>query len=145
MLSTEHGPNGRDEINIIEPGKNYGWPEIRGDEIKEGMETPLLQSGYGEPIEEFTWAPSGATFVDSGPWKGMFLFAGLRSRSLWQLELDENNKVKELNRLLQNKFRRLRSVEQGLNGNIFIITSNLDRNNLPIGKDFLIELEVVED
>lgn len=53
MNATEHGPNAQDEINVIKPGKNYGWPEITGENTKQGMETPLFNSGTD------TWAPSG--------------------------------------------------------------------------------------
>ncbi|WP_246860915.1 PQQ-dependent sugar dehydrogenase [Bacillus sp. REN3] len=53
MYASEHGPSAHDEINLIKPGNNYGWPEITGTEKKEGMETPLFQSG------DDTWAPSG--------------------------------------------------------------------------------------
>jgi glucose/arabinose dehydrogenase len=44
LYSSEHGPSAHDEINVIKPEKNYGWPEIIGDEKKEGVERPLLQS-----------------------------------------------------------------------------------------------------
>lgn len=61
MYSSEHGPSpngGHDEINKIEPGKNYGWPVIVGDAKKPGMETPLYQTG------DETWAPSGIKIND---------------------------------------------------------------------------------
>ena len=57
MYASEHGQSANDEINIIEDGKNYGWPIIEGTESKDGMETPLLTSGT-----KATWAPSGMTF-----------------------------------------------------------------------------------
>ena len=53
MYASEHGQSAHDEINMIEAGKNYGWPIIEGDEQEEGMETPSFQSG------DITWAPSG--------------------------------------------------------------------------------------
>lgn len=59
MYASEHGPSAHDEINIIKPGKNYGWPEIMGKDTKPGMETPLFQSGTD------TWAPSGMAAHDS--------------------------------------------------------------------------------
>jgi glucose/arabinose dehydrogenase len=56
MQATEHGRSGIlsgfDELNLIEKGKNYGWPAIQGDERKAGMETPIIQSGPDE-----TWPP----------------------------------------------------------------------------------------
>ena len=63
LWSTEHGrsgmKSGMDELNSIEKGKNYGWPVIQGDERREGMEAPVVQSG-----PEDTWAPAGAVFWD---------------------------------------------------------------------------------
>lgn len=59
MYASEHGPSAHDEINLIGAGDNYGWPEITGTETKNGMVTPLLQSG------DDTWAPSGMA-VDIG-------------------------------------------------------------------------------
>ncbi|MCC5914252.1 MAG: PQQ-dependent sugar dehydrogenase [Balneolaceae bacterium] len=133
MLATEHGPSGGtgrsccyDEINRIEPGKNYGWPHIVGDEKRSGMENPIIHSSTGTPVEKYTWAPSGATFVKSGPWADTFLFAGLRSESLWMLRLDGEERPMELNRMLEEEYGRLRSVEQGPDGAIYVITSNRD-------------------
>lgn len=153
MMATEHGPSSsqgccRDEINIIEKGKNYGWPEITGDETAPGMETPIIHSG-NEPEEglsshDSTWAPSGASFVKSGPWEGTFLFGGLRSQSLWQLVLDDDNPrmVDELKKLLDHEYHRVRSVEQAEDGGIYMITSNRDRIQHVIGKDFLVRINV---
>ena len=72
LWSTEHGrsgvASGFDELNLIEKGKNYGWPEIQGDETRKGMEKPVANSGANT-----TWAPSGAAF-----YKGSIFFSGLR-------------------------------------------------------------------
>jgi glucose/arabinose dehydrogenase len=59
LFVAEHGQSAHDEINLVEPGTNYGWPLITGDQKRAGMETPWLQS------EADTWAPSGIAF--SGP------------------------------------------------------------------------------
>jgi glucose/arabinose dehydrogenase len=84
LYATEHGPSGfqsccRDEVNLIEPGKNYGWPEVRGDETREGMVSPVIHAGTSE-----TWAPAGASFATRGPWRA--LFTGLRSDLRVQLD-----------------------------------------------------------
>lgn len=151
MVATEHGPTGQplndccyDEINIIKSGSNYGWPLIQGDQQRAGMELPLLHSDSGTPTEEYTWAPSGAAFVHTGPWKNSFLFAGLRSQSLWQLVFRENEAlvVEELNRYLLTDLGRIRTVDQHPDGTIYLLTSNLDglSDQVP-QKDYLIKLE----
>lgn len=149
MLATEHGPTGEsqntccyDEINIIQPGKNYGWPLIKGNQTKTDMELPLIHSDTGIPTESHTWAPSGATFVRSGPWEDTYLFAGLRSQSLWQIIFDKESNIKEFNRFVLKDLGRIRSVEQHPNGAIYIITSNLDglSEESPTN-DFLVKIE----
>lgn len=75
MYASEHGPSAHDEINIIERGKNYGWPEITGDETKQGMEAPLFQSGNN------TWAPSGMAVHE-----GKVYVATLRGNALREFD-----------------------------------------------------------
>ncbi|MEK5441373.1 MULTISPECIES: PQQ-dependent sugar dehydrogenase [unclassified Fredinandcohnia] len=58
LYSTEHGQSAHDEINLIEPGKNYGWPVIEGDETEVGMISPIYHTG------EETWAPSGIDYAN---------------------------------------------------------------------------------
>ena len=148
MMATDHGPSGpqgccHDEVNIIEPGKNYGWPVIRGGEEADGMVTPFLHSGVGDDRDKYTWAPSGAAFMHSGPWRGTFLFAGLRSQSLWQVVYEEDGGepvLQEFNRYLNGVFGRIRSVDQSPNGDIYIITSNLDQHDVPFSRDYLVRI-----
>lgn len=137
LYSTEHGPSGfqgccLDEINLIEPGKNYGWPVIRGDQTREGMVTPVFNSGDSE-----TWAPTGATFVTHGPWAGALLFTGLRGESLYRLVLDPNNprKVVGFERLFVREFGRLRDVAEGPDGALYLLTSNRDGRGRPSAED----------
>jgi len=143
LYATEHGPSGekgccQDEINLIEPGKNYGWPVITGDQKKDGMVSPVIQSTTSE-----TWAPSGATFVTSGPWQGSMLFAGLRGQTLYRLTLDPADPIKAtgLERLLVGQYGRLRDVAEGPDGTIYILTSNGDgRGNMPPDGDRVLRL-----
>ena len=67
LWETEHGSSATDELNLITPGKNYGWPEIRGDQTRAGMVSPVMQSGSQ------TWAPAGTAFYN-----GSIFFKGFR-------------------------------------------------------------------
>lgn len=137
LYSTEHGPSGlqaccRDEVNLIEPGGNYGWPEITGDETRAGMISPVIHSGTGE-----TWAPAGATFATKGPWAGSLLFVGLRGQSLYRLTLDPNNpkKVVSFERHFVRQFGRLRDIVEGPDGSLYLLTSNRDGRGNPTSDD----------
>ena len=144
LYSTEHGPSGgvygegQDEINYIEPGKNYGWPWVHGDQTREGMINPIIQSSGAE-----TWAPSGCTFIVGGPWDGSFLFAGLRGETLYRLVIDKNNprQVISLDKYFAGQYGRLRDVVQGPDGAIYILTNNTDgRGNPHPGDDRILRL-----
>ena len=123
----EHGPMGGDEINIIKPGLNYGWPVItyglnydstkvgEGITEKEGMEQPIY---FYKP----SIAPSGMQFYTSDvlhSWKGNLFIGSLVLRHLNRLVI-ENNKVIKEERLLIDKNWRVRSVKQGPDGYLYI-------------------------
>jgi len=144
LYATEHGPSGgvfgggQDEVNYIEPGKNYGWPVIHADQSHEGMVNPIIQSGESE-----TWAPSGCTFVTGGPWDGSLLFAGLRGQALYRLVLDKNDprEVVSLDKYFTGQYGRLRNVVQGPDGTLYILTNNTDgRGNVRPGDDRILRL-----
>jgi glucose/arabinose dehydrogenase len=144
LYETEHGPSGgvygegQDEVNYIEPGKNYGWPVVHGDQTHEGMIDPIIQSGESE-----TWAPSGCTFVTGGPWDGSFVFAALRGETLYKLVVDNNDptKVISLYGYLTGQYGRLRDVVQGPDGALYVITNNTDgRGNPRPGDDRILRL-----
>jgi len=137
LYATEHGPSGfqgccRDEVNYIEPGKNYGWPEVRGDETRQGMIPPVIHAGLNE-----TWAPSGATFASRGPWAASLLFTGLRGQTLYRLQFapGDPTKVILLERHFYRRFGRLRDIIEGPDGNLYMLTSNRDRRGHPTEND----------
>lgn len=131
LWATEHGrsgiQSGLDELNLIEKGKNYGWPVIQGDQKREGMVSPVIQSGPNT-----TWAPSGATFYD-----GSIFFSGLRGEALFEYRIDENS----LKTHFQGEFGRIRAVVLGPDGYLYLTTSNTDgRGNPKVGDDKLIKV-----
>ncbi|MCV0393065.1 MAG: PQQ-dependent sugar dehydrogenase [Nitrosopumilus sp.] len=134
LVATEHGPSGwrgiaHDEINVITPGTNYGWPDIIGDETMQGMQNPILHSG------DDTWAPSGAEFYsgDKIPqWSGKYFVATLRGEHLHMIDFDlKQNKVVAHEKLFQDSFGRLRDVATGPDGYLYILTSNQDGRGSP--------------
>jgi glucose/arabinose dehydrogenase len=123
----EHGPKGGDEINIIKPGLNYGWPVITygtgyddsiiGDGIseKEGMEQPLY---YYKP----SIGISGMLFYtgDAIPsWKGNLFVGGMVGQHLNRL-LIRDNKIEREERLLTDQKRRVRTIKQGPDGFVYL-------------------------
>ncbi len=129
LWTHEHGPQGGDEINIIRPGSNYGWPVITygvnygiGTKIGEGTHKP----GMVQPIHYWvpSIAPSGMTFYqgDRFPrWQGNLLIGALKDQLLVRLELDGEKVVAE-ERFLQNKLGRIRDVREGPDGYIYLLT-----------------------
>ena len=130
LWEQEHGPQGGDEINIIEKGKNYGWPVIGygvdygGAIIHEGTH----KDGMEQPVWHWTpsIAPSGMAFYtgDLIPgWKGSLINGALKFQLLARLELKGDTAVKE-ERLLQDLRERIRDVRQGPDGALYLLTDN---------------------
>jgi glucose/arabinose dehydrogenase len=130
LWMTEHGPQGGDEINIAQAGRNYGWPVITygenygggkiGDGItaKEGMEQPLH---YWVP----SIATSGMAFLTSdrygASWKGNLFVGSLKFGYLDRIEL-KNGKVVAEHKLLEDGRARIRDVKQGPDGLLYVLT-----------------------
>lgn len=125
LWETEHGPRGGDEINIIKPANNYGWPltsygiNYNGETITDKAQAP----GITDPL--LYWipsiAPSGMAFITSDvykPWKGALLVGSLRFKYLNLCYLDGNKVIKE-EKLLKN-IGRVRDVRQGPDGYIYV-------------------------
>jgi glucose/arabinose dehydrogenase len=124
----EMGPQGGDELNLVERGKDYGWPTIGyGEEYSgrpihkttqaEGMEQPVY---YWDPVI----APSGLTIYSGSlfqEWRGNFLIGGLASQALIRLVMSNDRVVGE-ERLLRNLNSRIRDVVQGPDGAIYLVT-----------------------
>jgi aldose sugar dehydrogenase len=129
LIETEHGPSGEngwhahDEVNLIIPGKNYGWPYVIGMANDSRFVNPIYQTG------DVTWAPSGATFYTSDKipdLKGKFLIATLRGQHMEVLTLGMADNVESTQKIFDGTFGRLRDVVQAPDGSFYILTSNLD-------------------
>ena len=133
LWSIEHGPQGGDELNWIQPGRNYGWPVVTygenygGGKIgegtnKEGMEPPVH---YWVP----SIAPSGMAFLTSdryGPeWKGSLFVGSLKFTRLHRLQL-QGNKVVADEFMLREQGQRIRDVRQGPDGFLYLLTDSSD-------------------
>lgn len=123
LWSTEHGESAKDEINIIEPGLNYGWPEIEGNETRPEMESPVIHSGSQE-----TWAPAGAAYHD-----GKLFFGGLRGSTLYEAEIN-GEEISGLKSHFEEDFGRIRAVTVQ-NESLYLTTSNTDGRGDPRSGD----------
>lgn len=129
LWESEMGPRGGDEINIIQPGKNYGWPtigygiEYNGQKVGAGI---TQQAGMEQPI--YYWdpvlSPSGMTFYsgDAVPeWRNNIFQTGLNSKHIARLVI-QNNRVTGEERFLANENQRFRDITQGKDGALYAIT-----------------------
>jgi aldose sugar dehydrogenase len=135
MFQTEHGPSrfdgpeGGDEANIVEKGKNYGWPVIHHTQSRAGMESPLL---------EYTPAcapASGAFYRGSvlANFKGNFFFGCLRGERLQRVVLDGRRVVSQEE--LAKDYGRIRDVAECPDGFLYFSTSNRDGRGRPTQDD----------
>lgn len=133
--ATEHGRSGlrsgMDELNRIEKGSNYGWPEIEGDAAAPGMELPITHSG-----PDYTWAPSGLAYRD-----GALFFGGLRGEALYEARIAGDG-VAELRAHFVGEFGRIRDVRIGPDDRLYFTTSNRDgRGRVREGDDRIVRVD----
>ena len=129
LWENEFGPRGGDELNLIHPGKNYGWPAISyGIEYGGGKVGPgnTQQAGMEQPV--YYWdpvlSPSGMTFYSSDKipeWKNNLFITGLNSNHIARLVI-VNNKVTGEERLLNSEGQRFRDITQGKDGALYAVT-----------------------
>lgn len=128
LWSTEHGPRTGDELNLITPGTNYGWPEVsRGREYVTFL--PVGESsapGMQDPVHVFEgrFAPSGLTEVSSPlfpDWQGDLLAGGLSSEQLVRLDI-RDQQVDHQEIVFDSEIGRIRDVRQGPDGAIYLLT-----------------------
>ena len=129
----DHGPQGGDELNLVERGKNYGWPVVTYGEEYSGRAVPnsvTQRDGFEQPV--YFWdpviAPSGLQFYSGEAfprWKGSAFIGGLRAQTLVRLSI-ENGRVTGEEHLLQERRQRIRDVRQGPDGALYIVTDEDD-------------------
>ncbi|HEX7021972.1 MAG TPA: PQQ-dependent sugar dehydrogenase, partial [Trueperaceae bacterium] len=160
LYSTEHGEDTDDELNLLEPGNNYGWPIVRGTDDGGGKYTPALASYYpcpytppaSETCDPFsTIAISSLTFYQGAmfpDWQGDILFVSLKTGRLYhvtlspdgrsvadsEVVLDDKDATYPADAQLEHDYGRLRAIAVAPDGSVYISTSNGD------GQDFLLRL-----
>lgn len=141
LWTAEHGARGGDEINIVQKGRNYGWPVISygvdysGAKLGEGTAKPGLEQPafYWDP----SIAPSGMAFYtgDRFPaWRGSVLVGALAGSLVSRLELDGSRVVRE-ERILAQLGERIRDVRQGPDGFVYLVTDSAQGRILRLRPD----------
>ncbi|MCC7548938.1 MAG: PQQ-dependent sugar dehydrogenase [Burkholderiales bacterium] len=133
LWEIEHGTQGGDELNLIEKGKNYGWPLVAYGEEYSGSPIPnavTQREGFQQPV--YYWdpviAPSGAQFHSGKAmpeWKGNLFVGGMKEHALVRLRL-EGGRVTGEEHLLTERGQRIRDVKEGPDGALYLVT---DSNN----------------
>ncbi len=132
LYATEFGQNTFDEVNRIEPGANYGWPEVEGrGGTGRGFVDPIVQWETSEA------SPSGAAILVDGAipqWEGDLFAAALAGRRLWRVDLDGAQDASS-EPMFEDEYGRLRHVAQAPDGSLWVLTSNRDGRGDPSDGD----------
>ena len=130
LWDVEMGPRGGDEINLIQPGKNYGWGDVTygieysGDKVGQGI---TQREGTEQPV--YYWdpsiSPSGITFYTGNmdEWKGNLFIGCLSGEHIARIVMKDNKVVGE-ERLLADQKERFRDVLNGMDGNLYAVTDS---------------------
>jgi glucose/arabinose dehydrogenase len=131
LYESEHGATQNDEINILIPGGNYGWPLYQGNKTVQGFISPLVV------YTNYTLAPSGMAFYNN-----KLFVAGLRGSQLRQITLSDNGTSFTGQQSMLTQLGRIRDVVVH-NGYMYICTSNTDGRGIPqLGDDKIIRIKV---
>ncbi len=138
LYISEHGPSSDDEVNIIEKGKNYGWPDVRGFCNESGEQDFCQSNAVVEPIE--AWTPTiaacGLDYYNHNmipQWKGSLLLVALKDARMYQLRLDDTfSRITDSKEFFTNDYGRLRDLCISPAGKVYICTSN--------GNDKIVEI-----
>ena len=124
LIEAEHGSSARDEINHVEPGRNYGWPEVRGQAGDRRFVDPIIES------KEDTWAPSGIAILG-----GDLFVAALRGQRLLRMTLAPDLGGPTRVETVLRGYGRLRDVVVGPDRALYVTTSNRDGRGSPAADD----------
>jgi glucose/arabinose dehydrogenase len=132
MYASEFGQNTWDELNLIKPGHNYGWPKAEGKAHEPGLTDPVEQ---WRPDEA---SPSGIAVAEGSVW-----LAALRGERLWRVPLKGAEPAAAPQDFLTGKYGRLRTVLNAGDGRLWLVTSETDSRGTPEkGDDRILELKV---
>ncbi len=144
LYATEHGPGDNDELNRIEAGRNYGWPDVRGRCDGDAGMSELsfcTANNIVEPLAHWTptIAPSGIDFYDHAripEWRGSLLFTTLKGSALYRAPLaTDGRSVGTVEVHFGGQFGRLRDVLVAPDGAVYLGTSNRDGRGTPQSQD----------
>lgn len=133
LWGTEHGPRGGDEVNLLLPGRNYGWPltsrgmNYDGTPVNYGPQLGIAYelADIQQPVVDLTPSPAVSSFIISHSeqfpaWRNHFLVGSLKARSLYRVEIDDNGRMVHRETLFAG-LARVRDIEQDRNGNILLL------------------------
>jgi glucose/arabinose dehydrogenase len=119
LWASEFGDKGADELNLIRPGKDYGWPEVEGSDGTGGYADPLAEW----PVDQCS--PSGIAIAAGRAWLG-----ALQGECVWSVVLD-GPEAGRARRHFSGEYGRIRSVAQAPDGSLWVTTSNRDGRTDP--------------
>lgn len=124
LWASELGDSTWDELNLIEPGDNYGWPRVEGRGGQEGFRDPLAQWPTSDA------SPSGLAYAEGSLW-----MAGLRGERLWRVPVRPSGGIGQPESFFVGEYGRLRTVVVAPDGSLWLATSNRDGRGRPAGED----------
>ncbi|OEV05525.1 glucose sorbosone dehydrogenase [Streptomyces oceani] len=132
LWAAEFGQDTWDELNLIRPGRNYGWPRVEGESDERGFVDPVAQWRTDEA------SPSGIAVAEGSVW-----MAALRGERLWRVPLRGTEPAAKPQDFLQGKYGRLRTVVSAGDDSLWLVTSETDSRGTPKkGDDRVLELTV---
>jgi len=147
IYSSEHGPSSDDEVNIIEKGRNYGWPNVKGFCDQPTENSFCADSNVYEPIAAWTptLAVAGADFYNHTAipkWKNSLIVTSLKAKRVVALKLSEDGRsVIQEEAFFQNWYGRLRDICVSTDGRVFLAVTNRDgRGSIQPGDDRIVQI-----